>query len=860
MLKTFYHTRIYAQLHWKKYLIRSQRISFVVKILLLLSSPLLPITATAQVNEPIFIASNTPPRGFESLVQPQTTAVDIYYGNRYLLTTLATFTPTRIEFHHPDQILKFIPDILEPGRVLNHLRSSLATHTEHVCGRTNQNRCGSLEPEIIEVIFDADRFRADIFINPSYLIVRDAILNPLLPESTSGTSFIQLINSSFSGQESEDNNYTLTGVSTLGRRQSRIQSEWASTETNGLNVDTFAWQRDYKGYEFQAGIIRTTSRGLTFASEQEIAGISAATTLNTRTDLAFSRGSEIQIFLPSRSRVEIFKDNRLVDTRFYDTGNQTIDTSRLPDGAYNILLRIRDSSGTAREETRFFVKSPKLPPKDAPQYFVQAGKIYSRNEEETFADETPSWLFRTGYAERLNDELGTELALLLTQGQSLLETGIFWFGPGYDLHGSLMASTEGDLGFSFNTQYRLGIASASYSYRRIWADSERFFDINDEDSIEDFLEQRFDPVPRSALQSTFSFNILLGKGNLGIQSRYNNNRFEEKRTSHSIRYLRPIFRSGPYQLNFSAAITKEESDHQGLVGINLRHSDKHWNNNLQTAAAWEKDNQDSEAGINASASATWNDKELYQGDIQGTLRAEKDLEESSVGAEVEYNSRLGQSRFAVEETSTDNGSTLQYGGNLGFSFIAAKDLFAFGGKQQSTGAAVINVDGSAEKTLFDIHVNGQRRGEATPNAKTVLSLAPYQTYNIRLRPKGIGFVDFNDEIKTITIYPGNVEQLIWSVEEIVVVFGRVLNEANQPVVNARISGALGLATSDYLGLFQAEIRKDTKELIFQTVEGNCKINISNLDQQRGVSNLGNVICREISMDENEELENAIIID
>lgn len=821
----------------------------------------------SHANSPLFLASSEPPKGFESLTQPQTTAVDIYYGDHYLLTSLATFTPTRIEFHHPDQLLQFIPDILEPGRVLNKLRTPLNTHSELVCGRTNQERCGKLDADVVGVIFDSAKFRVDLFISPAYLVVRDAIENPLLPESTSGTSFIQLINGSFSGQEDEAESYTVSGISTLGRRQSRLQSSWATTDTNALNIDTLFWRRDYNGYDLQGGLIRTSGRGLAFTSQQDIAGISATTTLNTRTDLAYSRGSEIQLFLNSRSRVEIYKDNRLMDTRFYDIGNQALDTSRLPDGAYNIVLKIREASGNQREETHFFVKSPKLPPKDAPQYFVHLGKIFTPTEQDTFPNETPSWLFRAGYAERINDILGAEAALLTTQGQSLLETGVFWFGPGYDLHGSLMLSTEGDFGFALNSQYRLGIASANFGFRRIWADQELDFNADDDENenlIEDFFEQRFDPVPRSTLQSTFSFNMLVGKGNLSLQSRYNHDHFEEKRTNYGVRYQRPLFRSGPYQANLSSQVTKEDDDYQALLGISVRHSNAHWNSSLNGRLAWEKDAEDSESGINLDGRTTWNDRNLYEGDLQGTLRASKDLEESNLGAEVEYNSRLGQSRFALEQNHTEDDTKLQYGGNLAFSLIAAKDLFAFGGKQQSTGAAVIKIDGEAANSKFDIFVNGQRRGQAVPNAKTVLSLAPYQTYHIRLRPTGAGFISFNDEIKIVTIYPGNVEQLTWPIEEIVVVFGRVFNESGDPIANARINGAQGLATSDYIGLFQAEIKKGTQELLFQNLEHNCNVDTANLTIYQGIANLGNVTCKNTSMDEdtqeNDALEKAIIIE
>lgn len=52
------------------------------------------------------------PPGFENLLAPQTTQVDVYYGGAYLLATLATFTPNDITFLDPAAVAGKIPDLL----------------------------------------------------------------------------------------------------------------------------------------------------------------------------------------------------------------------------------------------------------------------------------------------------------------------------------------------------------------------------------------------------------------------------------------------------------------------------------------------------------------------------------------------------------------------------------------------------------------------------------------------------------------------------------------------------------------------------------------------------------------------------
>ena len=59
-------------------------------------------------------------------------------------------------------------------------------------------------------------------------------------------------------------------------------------------------------------------------------------------------------------------DGRLAGSRLYQAGNNALDTSALPDGAYTILLRIREPGGEVREERRFFVKNAQVAPLGQP--------------------------------------------------------------------------------------------------------------------------------------------------------------------------------------------------------------------------------------------------------------------------------------------------------------------------------------------------------------------------------------------------------------------------------------------------------------------------------------------------------------
>ena len=87
------------------------------------------------------------PPGFERLLEPQTTQVDVYYGGRFLEAAIATFTPDEIRFAEPASIVRKIPDLLDTGVLTSRLAGGLSTNSGLVCLKRNQTACGVLAPE-----------------------------------------------------------------------------------------------------------------------------------------------------------------------------------------------------------------------------------------------------------------------------------------------------------------------------------------------------------------------------------------------------------------------------------------------------------------------------------------------------------------------------------------------------------------------------------------------------------------------------------------------------------------------------------------------------------------------------------------
>ena len=115
-------------------------------------------------------------------------------------------------------------------------------------------------------------------------------------------------------------------------------------------VDRLNLNHDWKDWTFTGGLYR--SRPLRVLGENEVVGFRAQTSLRTRTKLYLDRayGSRLRVFLNRRSLVQVFRDGRLLVSGVYDVGNQDLDTSELPNGAYEVEIRIRDPISGERTE------------------------------------------------------------------------------------------------------------------------------------------------------------------------------------------------------------------------------------------------------------------------------------------------------------------------------------------------------------------------------------------------------------------------------------------------------------------------------------------------------------------------------
>lgn len=763
------------------------------------------------------------PPGFEELLEPQTTVVDVFYGGAFLVSTPATFTPTEITFLDPQAIVDRIPDLLEPEAIATVLGGEMSTNAELVCLNQRNPACGTIETDTADVIFDDAQFRADLFVSPELLTVRSAVASRFLPRSSAGWSLLNTTSATINGAERESTNYNLGNSTTLAWRENRLIGVSNLTNDDDLTFDTLALQREINGQQIQGGIFRSSPGNLVFLRQEDYQGLSIASSIDTRQDLDQSAGAALQVFLDSRSRVDIFKDGRLVSTAVYDTGNQILDTSQLPGGAYEITLRIRDSFGNEREESRFYVKTNRLPPIDQPLYFLDIGETVAKEAGRTLPSGTGERFLRAGYARRLSDSFGGEVGVFSNEDESLLEAGIFQLARRYELRLNAAVGSDDSQGLSLNGRTRIGSATINGNLRQIWTD-------------------RTDSLIGSELtQATFNFTLPLGRSSVSVTGRYNDRESGTDRNV-GVRYDFPTRRFGQSILTANLQMTRNNDDLQILLAARLSLRSGRWQTQA-TARAYSdrREGRPDDDGIATEIASTWQDGDRYLSDVSFSVRANDGQIDRTLESELDVTASLG--RGTLEAVYSDERQRLSWGGSLYTSIIATPGTFAIGARQQGQSAVVLDIAGDEDDAYFDVEINGTRRGTAAIGDKTVIGLTPFDTYEVKLKPRGSTIIDFEQNTRSVTLYPGNVVSMDWSVTRVIVAFGQIVNEAGEPVANGVVDGVIGLAITDEFGLFQAEFNSDVKSLNVRTREGACEVDLPDYDASQMVVTLGELVCR-----------------
>lgn len=800
--------------------------------------------------------SNGVPIGFEAWFEPQKIALDVFYGGRYLLTTLAEYDGKQVSFLSPDEIAQSIPGALDPEAMTRLLSQSLAPNSDRLCMQANQPLCGRLETSSVGIIFDETRIRADLFVNQS-LLSKVAEADPrYLPEGDKErVTLVQNLNSLYTSDNNGYDRFSLFGKTRAGNNGHYGFSDWVSTNDQDLSVDQIGYRHDLRDHIVTVGLFEPNLDMLRGMGRDLLIGAGVEKSMKRRTDLDSIISTPIDVFLPVRSRVDIFRDGRLISSGFYEAGNQRIDTSRLPSGSYIIELVTTDVGGNITTEQQLFVKSTLLAPPGEAIWFAEAGKVSRRAPFETLPDELDVKIVRGGYRWRQKSWLGFGLAGAATEDAGLAEVSTSILFDFLEAGAELYQSTEGGRGVGVNAVTRKGPHTLTVSSRSSSADD-----------LPPANETQYRLIEEDRWQHTAQWITRVNRNaNLSLSSSYSGGKDLPNSRRSTARYNHYFPASAGNAFSVTAELGEVDGDARFMVGAQWRSVGRHWTHTagLDVSGSDIAGDQD---GVSASASSRWRDQDLLTDEVDAGISARANDSTQGVTADLRHGSQWGRGQVAVSHTRGDQFDQTQYLAGYDTSIVVGESyLPAVGGGPRSGEAAVILDLGDIEGSVVDIYADGQRQFSARGGRRVPVTLMPYREYQISLIDRGTSLISFDNEPRRIVLYPGDVDTLSWSMQKINIIVGRLQRQEEfcsevtgecynlkLPLPDTRVEGLEGFIFTDKDGFFQGEVVEGTTELQARYNGVDCRINIADLPVTEGVIRAPALVCSDSPGDTEEQ--------
>jgi hypothetical protein len=802
--------------------------------------------AQAQDGAPPVISVGEP-EGFSNLTEEHVLVVDVYFGGVRQGEVRISSAPGAVKFLDPASAIALLPPLTDTAAVEAALSApSLPANGQLACSETSdRSRCGRLEPDVAGVIFNRDRFRIDIFVNPRFLAVQDDIADAYLPKPQEGLAVINSVGAVVSGRFGETNAYNLQDQLVVASGERRLRADFSYASELGLGAQRLALEWDRPGLRYSAGAL--WAPGNDIAGQRKLVGAGLQSQIDTRLDKDEIIGSPVVVFLDQRARVDVLRDGRILSSAIYEAGNQQIDSSNLPEGSYEVVLRIDEPGRPAREERRFFTKSRRIPSLGRTDFFVFAGLQVNDLQRGSLNPSQHPYLAggvirRLGHAWAMEGNIeatdegasGEIAATLLTHLAQVRAAAVADLDGTYG--GILQVSSVGSSRLNFN------------------------FDIRRMETTRAVAGPVLPPSVPIAPQASFGFDPSTGQAGsysqvggivsysladvrlLGTFFYRDENDSQRARYSIGPSVEWDVLRKGAFTLTLHGDMTTTERGNSGFAGISLRLLG---GRSSVTALGGGRTSSMADdtlgKGPVAALSGAWSPS-VAGGDLSLGAGYEHQPEQDNLVLSSEFRHPLGSLSGDLVRTDGPLVSTTQYSVGLQTTFAAGAGALQVAGKTTTESMIVAQAAGARKGDTFDVLVNEQLAGTIEGAAPFTHALPAYRAYDVRIRPTGKDLLAYDSAPRRVSLYPGTVARLDWTVAPVTIKFGRLVAPDGTPVAGASITGKEIWSETDDKGYFQIEAA-DGVELTVTTKDGRSFTTTLPAGQPRdGIARLGPVVC------------------
>ena len=813
-----------------------------------------------------------PPKGFEDIAGPIQTQFDVSFQGRQIGAFDAIFSEGKIRFLNPQALLAAMGDQIDRASVEAFIAQPLDANERLRCslGQSPIAGCGSLPPSMSGVIVNPETFSVTLFLGREYFLAA-ADLPIYLGPPSSGPSLLQSARLSLASIGSGQFSYggTFDTLASIGKTS--LVAQTTISDFNGLNTREAYLQHVWSERRAAAGLLQDFS-SLTFTNYRLI-GAEFASFYGTRLDLEAETASPLEVLLPRRAQVEVYREGVLLFSGRYEAGLQLIDTAGLPTGSYVVQIIARDGEQVLLDQTRSFVKLSTGIPRGKTQFKIRVGeRVQDSFLAETgqasggggfFPKRTGELVISASASRRIgrtsvggltitsfNSRVFGEASVTLVQGpfSALLAAGL---GAG----GSYSAYLSGTAQFkpvSFFVSARTVRASDT-------------FDIRD-------LDRRYQPFFRSQDTIFASAQTKIGSGSLSVTGSYSRSKEFPDRYAIGAQFSRTVDLPHIGDAVLTASATKSDFDTRFGISLSFfgrldRKTSVSYNAGAQYVANSVVNGRREGFSPVAQVVATRSER-VGIFDLTGTAGASTDSDGDRFFAEARTQSPLGSADATVQLLSRNRaGNGVSYLANLETGFALSGGAVKFGIRNPSPAAAMIDLeqprssevaqggrgnlstlddtlseaDNSLPKSPSDassdvtpprvaeggyrIVVDGQPYDYIEPGRRVIVGLPAFGKYNIALRPEGAPQFDLDVTERSINLYPGNVAQVRFEAQRIATFFGQILDRDGKPLAQARVSAETDYVVADDLGYFTISGPIDGELIIRKSDGSGCSTKI-----------------------------------
>jgi len=789
----------------------------------------------------LFAFADDVPAGFEDLASEQVAFVDVYFKERKVGSTTITASAEEFSFDNSAEVLAMLDGIEDPDMLKEPLAQQLPTNAHKICyGIDEPTGCGQVDANPVAAIYDENKLKLELFVAAGLQTIESQQSIKYLPAPERNNTSILSFYAVASDLQGQDDAIDLSGRALFGYGNGNITAEADYNSRSEIQrLRELKLTHFVSDYELVGGTYSFQPGGA--LSGFDMAGVSFATTFKTRVDLEHAFSTEMVVFLPRRSVVQIAIDDRIYTGESYAAGNQALDTTALPDGTYEVEIRILDPLSGPRTERRVFTKSTQIPPRGQTVFNVTLGAPILFDADNTFAEVTDTKAAGFSFSNRLTDHSALSLGALQFGPYTFLQSDYVYFGKQFSLEIAASVGEDSTLASALR---------ASYFYKELSFNfSSDMFQSERDASIE--LSPEYDQIyPFNYKQINVSVNRAFQNYSLGLRSGYREEDAElGKQTSnqYAVYYRRPLFRKRGLRGFLDAGYQQDELDRRLTLQFQLFFGGGQWNTLLTSSA---NRNDQGENGYLFGADTAWSTEVADRYEFDMGLYANSGSDGEAAGARFSFEHPWFTAGAATDVNRTDFGaqsrnSVATVRAHLGVD----RRGVGMGGSDFAQAGVIVSVRGEPAGARFDVLVNGTKTSSGQIGKTQFIGLQPFEAYSIKLSPQSVLSNGIGEDVYEFTLYPGTVQRIDIVAQRKVLLIATLVDNDGELIENAVIEREGSPLLIDASGFFQSEVRPGEVLRVQPEQGAECEFTVPESENEEVLVVNDPLHCQEIILDE-----------